>query len=350
MGTLQITMGCGGSKDENKEKEEFKESGAKPTAKNSTAKPAAPKNAANNTAANKNKLCREIVNKLDSSGDGIMQQDELRILVKHLDPAYINVPTDQIQIQDPKVKALVGKSKETLVEYLSHTYEENWIKVFHQFLGLGDKSAGFPPSQPGVYEVAWEGGVRYRSDPEYQSIADDEQLALPQTQFEVKQFVIGKNDGLEYAYLDWARYYLPTRFHNGEPMLKRIGEPGTSEQLKTLAYDLFREIDTSNDEQAEWEEITSFLDGAQIAYDSAALKADFTAADVDMNGKLSLSEFIEAYKRGSIANIFCIPTLTRQDIAHHPDVDQSKLTSNGLKIRAAVVKGSGGGEVTGKSG
>ena len=31
---------------------------------------------------------------------------------------------------------------------------------------------------------------------------------------------------LEYAYLFWARYFVPTRFHNGEPMLKRIGEPG----------------------------------------------------------------------------------------------------------------------------
>jgi hypothetical protein len=344
-------MGCGGSKDGKKEEQqEFNESDAKPTNKptNSTAAPK--KSAADTSAATKNKLCREIVDKLDSSGDGIMQQDELRILVKHLDPAYINVPTDQIQIQDPKVKALVGKSKETLVEYLSHTYEENWIKVFHQFLGLGDKSSGFPPSQPGVYEVAWEGGVRYRSNPEYQSIADDEQLALPQTQFEVKQFVIGKNDGLEYAYLDWARYYLPTRFHNGEPMLKRIGEPGTSEQLKTLAYDLFREIDTSNDEQAEWEEITSFLDGAQIAYDHAALRADFEASDVDGNGKLSLNEFIEAYKRGSIANIFCIPTLTRQDIPHHPDVNQELLTSNNLKARQAIVKKKHGGTTSGVQG
>jgi hypothetical protein len=201
-----------------------------------------------------------------------------------------------------------------------------------------------------VYEVAWEGGVRYRSNPEYQSIADDEQLALPQTQFEVKQFVIGKNDGLEYAYLDWARYYLPTRFHNGEPMLKRIGEPGTSEQLKTLAYDLFREIDTSNDEQAEWEEITSFLDGAQIAYDHAALRADFEASDVDGNGKLSLNEFIEAYKRGSIANIFCIPTLTRQDIPHHPDVNQELLTSNNLKARQAIVKKKHGGTTSGVQG
>ena len=76
------------------------------------------------------------------------------------------------------------------------------IKVFHQFLGLGDKTTGFPASKPGVYEVAWEGGVRYRTKPNYQSVADDEQLALPQTQFEVKEFVIG-DDGVS-TVVEWV--------------------------------------------------------------------------------------------------------------------------------------------------
>ena len=66
---------------------------------------------------------------MDSSGDGDMQQDELQILVKHLDPAFINVPTNQIQIQDPKIKALIGRESEALVEYLSNTYEENWVRA-----------------------------------------------------------------------------------------------------------------------------------------------------------------------------------------------------------------------------
>jgi hypothetical protein len=168
-------------------------------------------------------LCREIASKINSSGSGVMQQDELQILVKHLDPAFINVPTNQIQIQDPKIKALIGKESEALGQYLSITYEENWvrapthavqlvetclrreiescfvqIKVFHSFLhtflGLAPKTA-FPPSKPGVYEVVWEGGVRYRTKPNYQSIADEEDLALPQTQFEVREFIIG-DDGV----------------------------------------------------------------------------------------------------------------------------------------------------------
>ena len=66
---------------------------------------------------------------MDSSGDGVMQQDELQILVKHLDPAFINVPTNQIQITDPKINALIGKETEALVQYLSNTYEENWVRA-----------------------------------------------------------------------------------------------------------------------------------------------------------------------------------------------------------------------------
>ena len=64
------------------------------------------------------------------------------------------------------------------------------------------------------------------------------------------------------------------------------------------------------------------MDGAEIAYDKTALKQDFVNSDVNGDGKLSLDEFIEAYKRGSISDIFCIPTRNRQKIPHHPDVQQ----------------------------
>jgi Ca2+-binding EF-hand superfamily protein len=53
---------------------------------------------------------------------------------------------------------------------------------------------------------------------------------------------------------------------------------------------------------AKCEEIISFLDHAQIAYDKQALKQDFVNSDVNGDGKLSLEEFIEVYKRGSIAD------------------------------------------------
>ena len=85
-------------------------------------------------------------------------------------------------------------------------------------------------------------------------------------------------------------------------------------------------------EQAEWEEITSFLDGAEIAYDKDALKQDFVNSDVNGVGKLSLDEFIEAYKRGSISDIFCIPTRNRQKIPHHADVQQRSHVEYGVGI------------------
>ena len=67
------------------------------------------------------------------------------------------------------------------------------IKVFHAFLGLGEKKTGFPASTPGMYEVIWEGGVRYRTAPKYQSIAEKELLALPETQYEIEDFVTGED-------------------------------------------------------------------------------------------------------------------------------------------------------------
>lgn len=270
-----------------------------------------------NTA--KMKLCREIVHKLDSTSDGVMQQDELKIIVKHLDPTFINVPTNQIQIEDPKLKALIGKETEALVLHLSDTYDGHWIQVFHQFLGLGNKSTEFAASKPGVYTVSWFGGIRYRTEPDYQSIADEEEIALPQTQYEVREFITGE-DGLEYAYLYWARYFLPTRFNHGEAMLTRIAEPSTPAQVSDLARDLFREI--AENEPVGWEQITNFLDGADIAYNKVALRNDFKRSGTSNEGTLGLDEFIAAVKRGAISDILCIPTRNRQTIPHYPGVKQ----------------------------
>ena len=83
--------------------------------------------------------------------------------------------------------------------------------------------------------------------------------------------------------------------------------------------------------------ITSFLDGAEIAYDKDALKQDFVNSDVNGDGKLSLDEFIEAYKRGSISDIFCIPTRDRQKIPHHADV--RSLAEYGVGTATAQMSG-----------
>jgi len=312
MGTVTLTllpavadtMGCGGSKADSKDPD------------NKPLPGSVQDTGFTQASAIKKKQCEDIVDHLDSSNDGILQADELQLLVKHLYPNFINVCVKDIPLDNEKIKALDGKTKEELVEHLNNTCDDTWVNVFHQFIGKGDTKPGvFDPCEPGVYSVCWEGGVRYRHTPNYQDIVDAEQLALPDTHFDIEHFGKGKL-GLIYGYIHWARYWVPITFQDGRPMLKRVGPNGSSEQLKKLAEDLFSEIDVGRDGFAQWDEIVSFLDGAEIAYDNAALKIAFKRADANGDEKLDLAEFIELYKGEAIANVFCIPTQGRQHIPH----------------------------------
>ena len=65
------------------------------------------------------------------------------------------------------------------------------VSVFHSFLGLGVQAGQTAQPEPGVFKVVWEGGVRYRNSPNYTDIADQEQLALPGTEFEIADFEKG---------------------------------------------------------------------------------------------------------------------------------------------------------------
>jgi len=318
-------MGCGPSS--NKESKKGDKTASSPAP--------APKK----TSEAKKKQCAEIVDKLDTDGNGRMSATELRILVKHLYPNFINTPADKIDLSHPKIQALDGKSKAELISHLDLTCDETWVSVFHQFLGCAkDTKVDYGECQPGVYKVVWEGGVRYRRSPSYQDIADDEQLALPETEFEIVHFEQGTNMKLWYGYIHWARYWLPITFQDGRAMLERIDDVGTSKQLDQLAEDLFTEIDSDDSGQASWEEITSFLEGAKIAYDAASLKKDFEAADADQNGELNKEEFKACYQCESISNVFCIPTKDRQDIPHPPGVMQKLLEITMDKRKQAAAK------------
>jgi hypothetical protein len=47
---------------------------------------------------------------------------------------------------------------------------------------------------------------------------------------------------LEYAYLFYARYFLPTRMHNGEPGLRRIGNQGYAFTLEPFMLDVHLDL------------------------------------------------------------------------------------------------------------
>ena len=71
------------------------------------------------------------------------------------------------------------------------TRSDAQVSVFHSFLGLGVQAELSAKPIPGVFKVVWEGGVRYRNSPNYTDIADQEQLALPGTEFEIAEFERG---------------------------------------------------------------------------------------------------------------------------------------------------------------
>eukprot|EP00658_Telonema_sp_P-2_P080115 TRINITY_DN7903_c0_g2_i2.p3 TRINITY_DN7903_c0_g2~~TRINITY_DN7903_c0_g2_i2.p3 ORF type:complete len:141 (+),score=48.25 TRINITY_DN7903_c0_g2_i2:193-615(+) len=134
-------MGCGGSKD-------GKSNGDGPGRTDPNGAPTAME-----TEVNQKKMqqCVEIVDTLDTSKDGILQPEELQLLVKHLYPCFINVCVKDIPLDNPKIKAFDQKNKEELAKYLYAECDETWVSVFHGFLGRGEKKSDFPKCEPGVY-------------------------------------------------------------------------------------------------------------------------------------------------------------------------------------------------------
>eukprot|EP00656_Telonema_subtile_P054121 TRINITY_DN799_c0_g2_i3.p1 TRINITY_DN799_c0_g2~~TRINITY_DN799_c0_g2_i3.p1 ORF type:complete len:362 (-),score=133.67 TRINITY_DN799_c0_g2_i3:110-1195(-) len=240
-------------------------------------------------------------------------------------PEFINTPEHTIPTSHARIVPLLNKTTGELVQHLNSSCDQTWVEVFHAFLGLGAKTEATAMPEAGVWHVIWEGGVRYRNSPNYTDIAEQEQLALPGTEFEIAEFERGTaaNSNLWYGYIAWADYYLPVTFQDGRSMMKRIGDTGTSEQLKQLAHDLFQEIDVDHSGGADWTEIVSFLEGARIGFDKDALRIKFDECDVNNDGLLQLDEFIHCYNQGVISNVFCIPTDNRKKVKDEQDPTQA---------------------------
>ena len=84
-----------------------------------------------------------------------MQLDELRLLVKHLDPEFVNANPEEISVTDPKIavdktellltrdrlsscvlQALIDQSKEKTIQYLTTTYDMAWVHANLSALAL----------------------------------------------------------------------------------------------------------------------------------------------------------------------------------------------------------------------
>merc|ERR1711977_699960 len=119
--------------------------------------------------------------------------------------------------------------------------DDGWVHAYAMFLGLIANENEIAKVQakctPGVYEVKWPGGIRYRKRNEYTSIVDQRQVrdmdgkehmeaiprALPGQTFRIRFFVNGKlkfKDGektvmkreVPYGYVEWPRLFLPMCF------------------------------------------------------------------------------------------------------------------------------------------
>jgi len=189
--------------------------------------------------ASKLKLCREIVSHFDANGDGIMQAEELRLLVKHLDPEMLHIPQREISLGDQKIKTLQDKPAEQLVQYLSATYDEPKVRMLHQFLGLTARAqCSGSAAEPGVYRVVWSEGIRYRYSPSLQDIVDGsgldpEELLEPDTEVPIAEIVVGQ-DKREYGHVSNTAFYLPIRFDSGEPMMDRVAD--LPEDFELMSY------------------------------------------------------------------------------------------------------------------
>jgi len=165
-------------------------------------------------------VCQEVVDALDKSGDGAVSPWELQLMVKHLDAQWSRTPVDQVPMSDPTIVHLTGKSKEEIASYIEMAYDEDWTRVFHQFLGLGATNT-FAKMVPGVFKVVWPGGIRLRHSPNQTDCLTD--IVQFSSQLLVSRFDYS-DDQREFAYVHELEAWLPSRFRAGEPLIQRVGD------------------------------------------------------------------------------------------------------------------------------
>merc|ERR1712072_781619 len=112
--------------------------------------------------------------------------------------------------------------------------DDGWVHAYAMMLGIsGDPEkakAIHSTLEPGIYEVCWPGGVRYRDANRYNAVVEQRSTfqktesvprALPGQQFRIKHFVKGEMQlhdehagkdvvtEVSYGYIEWPRLFLP---------------------------------------------------------------------------------------------------------------------------------------------
>jgi len=164
-------------------------------------------------------ICAELVEALQNLGEGSIRPKQLQLMVKHLEECYRDTPVEAVSMSDKTIVALTGKSNDHIADYIELAYEEDWVRVFHQFLGLGALWTGFTKLEPGVFEVIWPGGIRLRQSPNPMDVRN--KIAEFGQRYQITRFEYCV-DGREYGYLEEAVSWLPSRFSAGEPLIRRV--------------------------------------------------------------------------------------------------------------------------------
>jgi hypothetical protein len=309
--------------------------------------------------AKKRQICDKIVEALDTNHDGIMQAEEVQSLVKNIHPKFIDTPASKIELTCPEVMELDGKTKTQLAEHLCNIMDDGWVHAYAMFLGvIGDEESirqAAADCQPGVYEVKWPGGVRFRTTNRYRDVCDkrskgekgsadyvEEEViprAKPGQTYRIRFFVKGdmkfdKDEAhsvqqfeVPYGYCEWPRLFLPMCFPDGEPTMQRIADYDEPAQLQKMCDMIFDEMLKTAPKDAtgvKAETIINYLEGAKIGYNKDKLANDLDAYDKLGNGDglIQKDEFFECFtKTQSISDCLWIDTNFYDNVPHPEAVE-----------------------------
>jgi len=160
-------------------------------------------------------ICQDISDALFDPGQDGLTDHELAELVMNLDPKW----QDMANIPDVCIAPMRGMGKAQFQVYIRQNFPEEFIRMYHQIIGLAPVSAGGEPTSAGVYSVSYPGGLRYRASPNSDNCVAA--IAHPSEHVTIIR-VQSDPDGREMGLVQETQLWLPTRLASGETVLTRI--------------------------------------------------------------------------------------------------------------------------------